>query len=60
MFKKEKTIKETIKETFTNKTDKKEVLVKFLKAKMPTMFNRDPDIVGDVNKFAEDILELIK
>jgi len=39
--------------------NKKELLVALLKAKTPTLFNRDPVIVGDVNKLADEILELV-
>jgi hypothetical protein len=56
MFKKKDT-KEEVKEAV--KENKKELLVALLKAKTPTLFNRDPVIVGDVNKLADDILELV-
>lgn len=53
MFKKKITSVETI------ETNKKEELVSLLKAKTPTLFDRDPVITGDVNKLADEILELV-
>lgn len=41
------------------KENKKELLVALLKAKTPTLFNRDPEITGDVNKLADEILDLV-
>lgn len=41
------------------RVDKKTELIKMLEKKLPTMFDRDPVITGNLNKLAEEILELV-
>lgn len=41
-------------------SNKKVELKKLLVEKMPAMFDRDPDITGDLNTFADEIINLIK
>jgi len=53
MFKKKLSSVETV------ETNKKEMLVNLLKTKTPTLFDRDPVMTGNVNKLADDILELV-
>lgn len=53
MFKKKITNEEPV-------SDIKTELITFLKAKLPTMFDRDPVVTGDVNKLAGEILDLVK
>jgi hypothetical protein len=40
--------------------DKKVELKKYLVINMPGMFNRTPDITGDLDKFVDEIINLIK
>ena len=42
------------------KSDSKVLLKKFLAEKMPAMFDRTPDITGDLNKFVDDIIKIVK
>ncbi len=51
----------------TEKIEKKEVvcnckedLKKFLAVKMPGMFDRDPNITGNLDTFADEIIKIVK
>ncbi len=41
------------------RTNKKEELLTLLKAKTPRLFDRDPMITGNLDKFADQILEIV-
>jgi len=54
-----KKTKESTESTSSKQENKKDLLVALLKAKTPVLFDREPVLTGDVNKLADDILELI-
>lgn len=41
-------------------TAKREELIALLKAKTPTLFDRDPTLTGNVEALAEEIISLLK
>lgn len=58
MIKKTQEVEKTVNLTKVDhtKVDLKNLLV----AKMPAMFDRNPDITGNLDKFADEIINIIK
>lgn len=48
------------KDVEVKESDSKKELKDFLVRVMPSMFNRTPDITGDLDKFADEIIKIVK